>query len=80
MKQLAFKHNENSSTTHNTEGNSMASSTQRVVDKDILNLLIAEDLLQILRDMISPFPSKSLTNSLPWNGRTTKTVYIFPMR
>jgi len=50
----------------------MASPTQTVVSKGILNPLIAEDLLKILRDLVPPSPLKSLVNSLPWNGRTTK--------
>ena len=59
-------------TTHRAEGNSMANPTQTVVGKGISNLLTAEDLLKILRDLF-PFDSslKSLTNSRPWNGRTT---------
>jgi len=50
----------------------MASPTQTVVGKGISNPLTAEDLLKILRDLF-PFNSspKSLTNSRPWNGRTT---------
>jgi len=47
-----------------------------VVGKNILNLLIAEGLLKILRDMIPLFPSKSLTNSRPWNCETSKEVVI----
>jgi len=50
----------------------MASSTQTVVGKGILNPLIAEGLLKILRDLVSFFPPKSLTNFHPQNGRTTK--------
>jgi len=42
-KKLAFKPNENSSTTHHAEGNNMASPTQTVVSKDKPNPLIAED-------------------------------------
>jgi len=42
----------------------MASPTQMVVGKDILNLLIAEGLLKILRDLVPPSPPKSLTNFL----------------
>ena len=41
---------------HRVEENSMTSLTQTVVGKDIPNLLIAEGLLKILRDMI-PFDS-----------------------
>jgi len=50
----------------------MASPTQTVVGKGISNPLAAEGLLKILRDLF-PFDSspKSLTNSRPWNGRTT---------
>jgi len=50
----------------------MASSTQTVVGKGIPNPLIAEGLLKILRDLVPSSPPKSLTNSLPRNGRTTK--------
>jgi len=53
----------------------MASPTQTIVGKRIPNLLIAEGLLKILRDLVLPSPPKSLTNSLPWNGRTTK-IYV----
>jgi len=45
-----------------------------VVGKSISNLLIAEDLLKILRDLILPSPPKSHTNSRPWNGKTTKRL------
>jgi len=56
----------------------MASPTQTVVGKGIPNLLIAEGLLKILRDLVPSSPPKSLTNSLPRNGRTTKIhVFIF---
>ena len=49
-----------------------------VVGKSIPNLLIAEGLLKILGDLVPSFPPKSLTNSLPQNGRTTKIpVSIF---
>jgi len=78
---LTFKPNEKSSTTHHAEENSMASPTQTVVDKDISNPLIAEDLLKNLRDLIPPSPPKSLTNSHPWNGRTTiKHMTVFPVK
>jgi len=50
----------------------MASPTQTVVRKGIPNPLIAEGLLKILRDLVLSFPPKSLTNSLPRNGKTTK--------
>ena len=63
-------------TTHHAEGNSMASPTQMVVGKGIPNLLIAEGLLKILRDLLSLSPPKSLTNSRPWNGKTSKEVVI----
>ena len=43
-----------------------------IVGKGIPNLLIAEGLLKILRDLIPPSPPKSLTNFHPWNGMTTK--------
>jgi len=49
-------------------GNSMASPTQMVVDKEKPNSLIAEDLLKILRELISPIAPKSLTIYLMWNG------------
>ena len=59
----------------------MASSTQTVVSKDIPNLLIAEGLLKILRDLVPSFPQKSLTNTLLRNGRTTKIpVSLSPMK
>ena len=56
----------------------MASLTQTIVCKDIPNPLTAEGLLKILRDL-TPFDSspKSLTNSYPWNGRTTKSCIHF---
>jgi len=57
----------------------MASPTQTVVGKGIPNLLIAEGLLKILRDLIPPSPPKSLTNSLSWNGRTTKIPVPFSL-
>jgi len=56
---LALKSNEKSSTTHHAEGNSMTSPTQMVVGKGLSNLLIAEDLLKILRDLI-PFDSSKI--------------------
>jgi len=52
-KKLAFKPNGKFSTTHRTEGNSMASLTQTVVGKGI-----AEGLLKILRDLIPPIPTR----------------------
>jgi len=59
----------------------MASLTQTVVGKGIPNPLIDEDLLKILRDLVPSSPPKSLTNSLPQNGRPTKIlVSIFPMK
>ena len=58
----------------------MGSPTQTVVGKNIPNPLIDEGLLKILRDLVPPSPPKFLTNSLPWNGRTTKIpVAIFPV-
>ena len=49
-----------------------------VVGKDMSNPLMAENLLEILKDLVSPSSPKSLTNSLSWNGRTTKIhVSIF---
>jgi len=56
----------------------MASPTQTVVGKDTLNSLITEGLLKILRDLIPPILPKFLTNSLPWNGRITKSCIYFP--
>ena len=55
----------------------MASLTQMVVGKVISNPLTAEELLKILRDLISLFPLKSPTNSRPWSGRTTKGCIYF---
>ena len=57
----------------------MTSPTQTVVVKGITNLLTAEDLPKILRDLI-PFdsPPISPTNSCPWNGRTTQNNIHFP--
>jgi len=55
----------------------MASPTQMVVGKDIPNLLIAEGLLKILKDLIPPFSPKSLNKSRLWNGRTTKSCNYF---
>ena len=57
----------------------MVSPTQTVVGKGIPNLLTAEDLIKILRDLI-PFdsPLKLLTNSYPWNDRTTQNNIHFP--
>jgi len=74
---LASKPNIKSSITHHAEANSMASPTQTVVGKGISNLLTAEDLLKILRDLISLFSPKSPTNSHPWNGRTIKGCIHF---
>ena len=53
-KLVFFKPNEKFSTTHHAEGNSMARPTQMAVGKGKQNLLIAKDLLKILRDLI-PF-------------------------
>ena len=75
---MTFRPNIKSSTTHHVEGNSMASPTQTVVGKDVPNLLIAEDLLKILRDLLSLFPPKFPTNSRPWNDRTIKDCIHFP--
>jgi len=74
---LTFKFNKRSSTTHHDEGNSTASPPQTVVRKGIPNLLIAEGLLKILRDLIPTFLPKFLTNSLPFHGRTTKICIRF---
>jgi len=56
----------------------MASPTQTVVGKGISNPLTAEDLLKILKDLFPLISSpKSLTNSCPWNGKTTqKGIHI----
>ena len=43
----------------------MARPTQMVVGKGKPNLLIAEDLLKVLKDIIPPIPPESLTNYLP---------------
>jgi len=51
-----------------------------IVGKCIPNPLITEDLLKILRDLIPPSLSKSLTNSRPWNDRTKKTVIVSPVK
>jgi len=53
-------------TTHHAEGNSMASLTQMVVGKDISNPLTAEGLIPSPKSL-----TNSLTNSRPWNGKTT---------
>jgi len=57
----------------------MASLAQMVFGKGISNLLIAEDLLKIIKD---PFPfnssPKSLANSRPWDGRITQEDIHFP--
>jgi len=50
----------------------MASPTQMVVGKGTPNLLIAEGLLKILRDLVPSSPPESSANSLPQNGRITK--------
>ena len=76
---MASKPNIKSSTTHHAEGNIMASLTQTVVGKGIPNLLTAEDLLTILRDLSPLFPPESPTNSRPWNSRTTKCLKLMPL-
>jgi len=43
-----------------------------VVGKGTPNLLIAEGLLKILRDLVPSSPPESSANSLPQNGRITK--------
>ena len=59
----------------------MASPTQTVVGKGTPNPLIAEGLLKILVDLVPLSPPKSLTNSHPQNGRTTKIpVFISLMK
>jgi len=55
----------------------MASPTQTVVGKGTSNPLIVEGLLKTLRDLIPPSPPKPLTNSHPWNGWTTKSLWLF---
>jgi len=77
---LAFKSNEKTSTTHYAKGNIIATPTQTVVGKGIPNSLITEGLLKILRVLILPSPSKFLTNSHPWNGRTKKAVIVSPLK
>ena len=54
----------------------MASPTQTVVGKGILNPLIADGLLKTLVDLVPLSPLKSLTNSHPQNGRTTKNTGV----
>jgi len=54
----------------------MTSPTQTVVGKGIPNPLIVKGLLKILRDLISLFSLKFLTNSRAWNGETSKKVVI----
>ena len=76
-KQLAFKPNRKSSITHHAERNSMASPTQVVIGKGKPNSLITEGLLKILRDLILLFPLNFLTNSRPWNGKTSKSCNYF---
>ena len=59
----------------------MASPTQMVVGKGTPNPLIAEVLLNILRDLVPSSPPKSPTNSLSQNGRATKVpVFISPTK
>ena len=53
-----------SSITHHAEENRMASPNQTVVDKGLPNPLIAEDLLKILRDLIS-FDSSRILYQFP---------------
>ena len=71
---LAFKSN---ISPRHADGNSMASPTQMVVSKGKPNLLIAENLVKILRDLIPPISPKSLTNFLQWNGKSTKSCIYF---
>jgi len=54
----------------------MTSLTQTIVGKGIPIPLIAENWLKILRDSVPPSPPKSLTNSLPWNDRTTINLHF----
>jgi len=56
----------------------MTSATQTVVGNSIPNPLIAEDLLKILRDLISPSPPKSLTNSRHGMIRAQKGCNCLP--
>jgi len=59
----------------------MASPTQTVVGIGSSNLLIAEGLLKILRDLVPSSPRESPANSLPQNDRTTKIpVFISSMK
>ena len=55
---IGFWAQRKSSTTHHTERNIMASPTQTVVGKGKTNLLIAEDLLKILRELVPHNPTK----------------------
>jgi len=77
---MAIKPHEKSLTTNHAEGNSRASPTQMVAGKGKPNPLIAEGLLKILRDLIPQITSKSLTNSLLWNGRSIKSYIISPAK
>jgi len=54
----------------------MASLTQMIVGNSTPNLLIAEDLLKILRDSVPSFLPKSPINSHPQNGRATENTWV----
>jgi len=56
----------------------MASPTQTADGKGIPNPLIAEGLLKNPKGFGFVFSSKTLTNFLSWNGRTTINLYPFP--
>ena len=55
----------------------MASPTQTAVVKGTPNLLIAEGLLKILRDLVPSSLAKSPTNSHPQNGGHKNTWVHF---
>jgi len=55
----------------------MASPTQTMVGKGLLNPLIVKGFLRILRDLVPFSPPKYLTNSHPQNGRATKKNTVF---
>jgi len=71
---LAFTPNEKSFTTHHAEENNMASPTQIVVGKGIPNMLIAEDLLKILRELTTIIFTKILYQFPSMDGRTINYI------